>query len=152
MKLTCAPFAVAMARSADVEQRVDQILHYAPASRRRVSAAVIAALAVATIGVTLVAPQAQLTTEPMNVLWRVSGVGINPTYPERAQQEGVEGWATFRVSLDAAGRPKKVTLLEESPTGYGFGENAQRAIETWRFENASRQPVDGVYKVTLRLK
>lgn len=145
--------SVPMARQGSVERRIDQILQHVDRPGRRMSLLLIAGLAVATGLVTLVAPQARLSvdfTGPM--LKRVSGVGINPTYPDLAMRDGVEGTATFRVSIDAAGKPTRIELADEQPSGYGIADSAREALETWQFDNPEKRARDSYYKVALRLK
>jgi TonB family protein len=145
------PFAVAMARTSSVERRMDQILRHEPRPRRRLSTPVIAMLVLAAFAATSIAPEARVATEVQH-LTRAPGSGVNPLYPDRAQQENVEGFVEFRIAVDATGKPTRIELTGETPAGYGFGENARRAVETWTFKNEDGHTRTGTYRLTFRLK
>jgi TonB family protein len=145
------PFAVAMARTASVERRVDQILRHEPRTRRRISWPILALLALTAFAASSIAPQARVAAEPQQMV-RAPGAGTNPLYPQRAQDEKIEGFANFRVTIDASGKPMRVELVDETPAGYGFGESARRAIETWMFKNDDGKARTGSYRLTFRLK
>lgn len=49
-------------------------------------------------------------------------------YPERARDEGVEGYATVAVVLSATGEVTATELLREAPEGYGFGDACAAAL------------------------
>lgn len=145
------PLAVAMARTSSVERRMDQILRHDTRPARRVPVAAVAMLLFAAVVTTSIAPRAQVASDPAR-LTRMPGPGVNPFYPDRAQQENVEGYAEFRIAIDAQGKPLRIEMTAEDPAGYGFGENARRALETWAFKNDDGQARTGTYRLTFRLK
>jgi TonB family protein len=143
--------AVAMARSGAIERRVDLALHYVPQPRRHFSPALLTALLAIGVAVISIAPRAQVADESLR-LQRVPGSGVNPFYPDRAQQAQVEGYAEFRIAIDADGKPTRIELVQEEPPGYGFAEAARQALETWTFRNEERRARVGTYRLTLRLR
>jgi bla regulator protein blaR1 len=57
-----------------------------------------------------------------------------PKYPRAASRQGHEGSVEVRFLVDENGRVRNPEVISESPRGYGFGEEAIRAVEQWRFE------------------
>jgi TonB family protein len=145
------PLAVAMARSSAVERRMEQIQRHETGPRRSLSLPVITLLVVASVAATSIAPQARVEPEPQR-LTRAPGSGVNPFYPDRAQEENVEGSVDFRVAIDTKGKPTRIEIVGENPPAYGFGESARRALETWTFKNEDGVARTGTYRLTFRLK
>lgn len=56
-----------------------------------------------------------------------------PQFPRRAQDRGVSGYAVVEVIITATGGVRDPRLVEEHPTGYGFGNSALRAAERLRY-------------------
>jgi len=56
-----------------------------------------------------------------------------PQFPRRAQDRGVSGYAVVEVIITATGSVRDPRLVEEHPTGYGFGAAALRAAERLRY-------------------
>ncbi len=61
-----------------------------------------------------------------------------PTYPTGAVRKGREGRAEVRLTVDRDGRVIDAEIVEEMPSGYGFGKAAVQAVEQWRFEPFTR--------------
>ena len=61
-----------------------------------------------------------------------------PTYPTGAVRKGREGRAEVRLTVGPDGRVVDAEIVEEIPSGYGFGEAAVQAVEQWRFEPFTR--------------
>jgi protein TonB len=77
-------------------------------------------------------------------------VRVNPTYPPRAEQNGVEGWVQVRFTVTAAGTIRDAVVVESEP-GETFDAAALEAIARWRYnpriENG--EPVERVGLQTL---
>lgn len=56
-----------------------------------------------------------------------------PQFPRRAQDRGVSGYAVIEVIITETGGVRDPKLIEEHPTGYGFGNSALRAAERLRY-------------------
>ena len=56
-----------------------------------------------------------------------------PQFPRRAQDRGVSGYAVVEVIITTSGQVRDPQLIEEHPTGYGFGRSALRAAERLRY-------------------
>lgn len=56
-----------------------------------------------------------------------------PQYPRRAQTRGVSGYAVVRVIITTTGSVRDPVMVEEHPTGYGFGAAAVRAAEKLKY-------------------
>lgn len=59
-------------------------------------------------------------------------------YPSQARQQGVTGYVTVNLLIDAQGRVQRVKVLDAEPAGV-FEEVAKRALHQWRFEPAQYQ-------------
>lgn len=58
-------------------------------------------------------------------------------YPDRAQQEGIEGRAIVACTLGAGGELTDCTVQVVEPQGYGFGEAALAAASATRIDIAA---------------
>jgi len=56
-----------------------------------------------------------------------------PQYPRRAQSRGVSGYAVVEVTITTTGAVRDPRMIEEHPTGYGFGAAAVRAAEKLKY-------------------
>lgn len=70
-------------------------------------------------------------------------VNVQPTYPTRAAQRGIEGWAQVRFVVTAAGGVRDVEVVDAEPPGI-FNSAAVRAAERFRFQPrvVNGEPVD----------
>jgi protein TonB len=59
-------------------------------------------------------------------------VRINPEYPIRAQQRGIEGWVLVEFTITPAGTVTNARVLDADPKGT-FDTAALRAIGRWRY-------------------
>jgi TonB family protein len=59
-----------------------------------------------------------------------------PEFTNEARSAHVQGSVLFSIVIDTDGKPTDITLI--SPLGFGLDEQAQRAIETWRFKPAQK--------------
>lgn len=59
-------------------------------------------------------------------------VRINPEYPQRALNMGVEGWVIVQFDITAAGTVKNAKVIDSDPKGY-FEKAAVKAVERWRY-------------------
>lgn len=58
---------------------------------------------------------------------------VEPVYPYRAQQAGIEGFVTLRFSVNAQGRVQDVEVVEAKPKRQ-FERAAIQAINKWRYQ------------------
>jgi protein TonB len=56
-----------------------------------------------------------------------------PMYPRRAQSRGVGGYAVVEVTITTTGAVRDPKMVEEHPTGYGFGAAAVKAAEKLKY-------------------
>ena len=59
---------------------------------------------------------------------------FTPPYPQRAILAEKEGYALVEFTVTEDGRVINPVLLDEAPTGYGFGAAAMKAIVKFRYE------------------
>jgi protein TonB len=59
-------------------------------------------------------------------------VRINPEYPRRAQQRGIEGWVQVEFTITAAGTVRDPTVIDADPKGL-FEDAAVKAIGRWKY-------------------
>ena len=59
-------------------------------------------------------------------------VRINPEYPQRALNMGVEGWVVVQFDITAAGTVKNAKVIDSDPKGY-FEKAAVKAVLRWRY-------------------
>jgi periplasmic protein TonB len=79
-----------------------------------------------------------------------------PQYPRRAQTRGVDGYAVIEVIITTTGGVRDPKLLEEYPSGYGFGRAALSAANKLKYNprvvDGVAQEVPGVlYKFTFQI-
>ena len=63
---------------------------------------------------------------------------IQPRYPRKAAEEGVEGWVKLRFSIDNKGFPYEVAVIDDMPKGV-FVNDAIKAVRQWRFKTKGGQ-------------
>jgi len=74
---------------------------------------------------------------------------INPRYPRKAAEEGLEGWVKFQFNIDSNGHPYEVALIDAEPRRV-FERDARRAIYQWKFDpNGQRE--DLIYTMEFKL-
>ena len=59
-------------------------------------------------------------------------VRVNPQYPERARQRGIEGWVQVEFTISAAGTVKSPRVVGYKPSTI-FNRAALRAIRKWKY-------------------
>ena len=62
---------------------------------------------------------------------------VNPDYPGRALERGIEGWVIVGATVDPDGNAYDFRVLESEPTGY-FESAALKAFQEWQFSPATR--------------
>jgi protein TonB len=67
-------------------------------------------------------------------------VRVEPQYPMRAEQRGIEGWVEMMFTITAAGTVKDVVVTASHP-GTVFDRAATRAVQKWKY---SPKVEDGV--------
>lgn len=60
-------------------------------------------------------------------------VRINPTYPEKAKRNGIEGFVILSFDISELGRPMNVTVVKSNPRGV-FEKQARRALRKWKYD------------------
>ena len=50
-------------------------------------------------------------------------------YPEMARKAGIEGTVYLELFIDSIGKIRKIAILKESPSGYGFASAAMSAFD-----------------------
>lgn len=60
-------------------------------------------------------------------------VRIAPTYPRKAAEQGIEGYAVVEFKVTTQGTVKGAVVVEQEP-GNIFGASAVRAVEKWRYQ------------------
>ncbi|HDZ09739.1 energy transducer TonB [Pseudohongiella sp.] len=77
-------------------------------------------------------------------------VNIQPTYPTRAAQRGIEGWCQVSFTVTASGGVENVEVIDAEPRGM-FDSASIRAAERFRFQprvvNGEAVPVPNVQYV-----
>lgn len=70
-------------------------------------------------------------------------VNIQPTYPTRAAQRGIEGWAQVSFTVTETGGVRDVFIVDAEPAGM-FDQASIRAAERFRFQPrvVNGQPVE----------
>lgn len=70
-------------------------------------------------------------------------VNIQPTYPTRAAQRGIEGWAQVSFTVTETGGVRDVIVVDAEPAGM-FDQASIRAAERFRFQPrvVNGQPVE----------
>lgn len=70
-------------------------------------------------------------------------VNIQPTYPTRAAQRGIEGWAQVSFTVTETGGVRDVSVVDAEPAGM-FDQASIRAAERFRFQPrvVNGQPVE----------
>ena len=59
-------------------------------------------------------------------------VRVNPEYPRRALERGIEGWVHVRFTITTAGTVKDLVVVDSEPKGV-FDEAATKAVQRWRY-------------------
>ena len=70
-------------------------------------------------------------------------------YPREAKADRVEGVAAIKCHVDRAGKLDSCAVMDERPSGHGFGEAALRMAPSFRSEPVRQngEPVDGGWAV-----
>ncbi|WP_111808793.1 energy transducer TonB [Aeromonas allosaccharophila] len=76
---------------------------------------------------------------------------IEPVYPYRAQQSGIEGFVTLRFSVNADGGVQDVEVVEAKPKRQ-FERAAIQAINKWRYQPRPGATDKLVQVITLKFK
>ncbi len=59
-------------------------------------------------------------------------VRVNPQYPVRAAERGIQGWVEVEFTITAAGTVKEPMVIAAQPSGI-FNRAALRAIRKWKY-------------------
>jgi protein TonB len=77
-------------------------------------------------------------------------VRIQPDYPARALERGIEGWALVEFTISATGTTKDVTAVTSEPPGI-FEQAAVRAVQSWKY-NPKVQNGNPIERQGMRVK
>ena len=73
---------------------------------------------------------------------------VQPIYPRRAQERGMEGSALIELTVNFDGTTLDPFIIEEIPSGYGFGRAGVQAAMKFKYQprvvNGEPVPVSGV--------
>ncbi|MEF1310644.1 energy transducer TonB [Vibrio mytili] len=58
---------------------------------------------------------------------------VEPRYPSRALKRKVEGYVVLRFTIDEAGRPRDIEVIEAEPSRM-FEREAIRAVKKWKYQ------------------
>ncbi len=58
---------------------------------------------------------------------------VEPTYPARALQRGIEGYVVMSFTIDETGQPTDIEVLEAEPKRV-FEREAMRALRNWKYQ------------------
>lgn len=78
---------------------------------------------------------------------------VQPEYPGRARERGVQGYVTLKLKVSASGDVETVRVVEANPRGV-FESSAIASIKQWQFDPGMYQgaPVDTWVNQTLRFQ
>lgn len=77
---------------------------------------------------------------------------VNPVYPERARKLGIAGHVKVYMVIDVYGNVTGASVLSVDPAGYGFENEALKAIRSWKFEPAKLGHFPVAQKATKEFK
>lgn len=58
---------------------------------------------------------------------------VNPTYPQRALRERVQGWVEIEFTITPSGDVENVSVVNAQPKRGDFDREAIRAVQQWKF-------------------
>jgi len=58
---------------------------------------------------------------------------VEPTYPARALQRGIEGYVVLSFTIDETGRPADIEVVDAKPKRM-FERDAMRALKNWKYQ------------------
>ena len=61
-------------------------------------------------------------------------VTVPPKYPHAAFKSNQEGWVQLKFDINNDGKVINLKVVDFSPEGYGFENEALRAVEKWKYE------------------
>ena len=61
---------------------------------------------------------------------------IQPKFPETAKRMGVSGYVKVLIVIDVYGDVAQAQVLTQEPAGYGFDNEALKAVRQWKFSPA----------------
>ena len=61
---------------------------------------------------------------------------IQPKFPEKAKRMGVSGYVKVLIVIDVNGDVAQAQVLTQEPAGYGFDNEALKAVRQWKFSPA----------------
>jgi protein TonB len=70
-------------------------------------------------------------------------VRVEPIYPRRANERGIEGWVYLRFTITTAGTVRDPVVVDADPPGT-FDSAAKRAVKKWKYKPkmVSGKPVE----------
>ncbi len=60
-------------------------------------------------------------------------VRVNPSYPNKAARDGIEGFVTLSFSVNTKGEVVDIEVVNAEPTGV-FDRDAHRALRKWKYQ------------------
>ncbi|MDX1282883.1 M56 family metallopeptidase [Shewanella colwelliana] len=75
---------------------------------------------------------------------------IEPRYPIKAAQDGVEGYVQLQFDISKKGKVSKVSVIKSSPTGV-FDAEAIKALEQWTYKPSAKGMQDAQVQLDFML-
>src|SRR5262245_26012047 len=64
-------------------------------------------------------------------------IRLDPVYPRRAMERGIEGWVQLQITITAAGTVRDVIVIDADPKGH-FEDAALSALSRWNYQPNAR--------------
>ncbi|MBR4007818.1 energy transducer TonB, partial [Fibrobacter sp.] len=61
---------------------------------------------------------------------------VQPKFPERAKKLGISGYVKVMIVIDVYGDVAQANVMSLDPPGYGFENEALKAVRQWKFSPA----------------
>jgi TonB family protein len=76
---------------------------------------------------------------------------VQPAYPLKAEQNGIEGWVELEFTVAETGAVKDVAVLTANPAGV-FDQAAVRALAQWRYKPVMRDSQPMAQRARIRIR
>jgi TonB family protein len=87
----------------------------------------------------------------------VSASGLNlvksvqPVYPKRAEQSGIEGWVDIEFTVAESGQVKDIAVRAANPPGV-FDQAATGALSQWRYKPVLKDAAPIAQRARIRIR
>ncbi len=76
---------------------------------------------------------------------------VQPVYPKKAEQSGIEGWVDIDFTVAESGQVKDIAVRNASPPGV-FDQAAIRALAQWRYKPVLKDTKPTTQRVRIRIR